>query len=622
MKYPLMDGSGHVTVATTRAETMLGDTAVAVNPNDERYRDFIGKNIELPLTGRRIPVVADDAVDPEFGTGAVKVTPAHDFNDEAIAKRQSPPLPAVNVINENGTMSEEAGTKYAGLDRYEARRRVVEDMEKDGLIEKVEKHNHSVGHCYRCKTVIEPYSTPQWYVKIKPLAEPAIEAVRNGSIRIVPDGWKNSYYSCWPFSTMGWPGETKDLKDFYPTGVLVTAFDILFFWVARMIMMGLKFMGDVPFRDVYIHALVRDKDGQKMSKSKGNVIDPLLLIDEYGADAFRFTLAAFAAQGRDVKFDEHRVQGYRHFINKLWNATRFILMNLDEGYRAPRHEELKKKLDDAASQRSLSTRWILSRLAHTVDDVHRALKGYHFNDAASVVYQFTWHEFCDWYIEMAKAEMDGTTRDTLLYVLDTVLRLLHPFMPFVTEEIWQRLPIERECESIMVAPFPKDLTSDDEAEAEMTYVMDAVTGVRNIRGELNLSPKETLETLIMTESAEAEQALKRNLTYLERLAKASVTALGGDVSKPAQSYTSVKNQLEVYVKLKGLDVEGELKRLEKEKAKLDQEIGKIRKKIENDDFISRAPAHVVEKEKQKYTEIAELIEKVGESIEKIRSLGG
>jgi len=682
MKYPLADGKGHVTVATTRPETMLGDTAVAVNPKDERYISFIGKEIELPLVGRRIPVVADDAVDPEFGTGAVKVTPAHDFNDEAMAKRQSPPLPAVNVINEDGTMSEEAGVRYAGLDRYEARRRVVEDLEKEGLIEKIDKHQHSVGHCYRCKTVIEPYSTPQWYVKIKPLAEPAIAAVRNGDIRIVPDGWKNSYYSwmeniqdwcitrqiwwghrvpvwycqdcgeiivsredptecpkckssnlerdtdvldtwfssgLWPFSTMGWPDQTKDLKDFYPTSVMVTAFDILFFWVARMIMMGLKFMDDVPFKDVYIHALVRDSHGQKMSKSKGNVIDPLLLIDKYGADAFRFTLAAFAAQGRDVKFDEQRVQGYRFFINKLWNATRFILMNLGDNYRAPQYEELKKKLE-SNDDLPLGARWILSRLGAAVEAFDHNMRGYFFNDAAGAIYQFTWHEFCDWYIEMAKTEMDDATRDTLVFALDTVLRLMHPFMPFVTEEIWRGLPMERECESIVIAPFPKDIKRDETAEAEMTYVMDAVTGIRNIRGELNLPPAETLETIIKAETQACEDALKHNINYLEKLAKAQALEISPDAAKPHQSYTSVKNQMEVYVKLKGLDVEGELARLTKEKGKLEQSIGQIRKKLENDDFVSRAPAEVVEKEKGKYAEMAERLTKVEESIVKIQSL--
>ncbi len=685
IKYPLLDGTGHLTVATTRPETMLGDTAVAVNPNDERYASFIGKNIELPLVGRKIPVIADEAVDPEFGTGAVKITPAHDFNDEAMAKRQSPPLPAVNVIAEDGTMTSEAGAKYAGLDRYEARRRVSTDLEAEGLIEKVEKHSHSVGHCYRCKTIIEPFSTPQWYVKIKPLAEKAIEAVRNGDISIVPRSWENSYYSwmeniqdwcitrqiwwghrvpvwycidcdeimvsrenvtsctkcqstnieqdtdvldtwfssaLWPFSTMGWPDETRELKDFYPTSVLITAFDILFFWVARMIMMGLRFMGDVPFNDVYIHALVRDSHGQKMSKSKGNVIDPLLLIDKYGADAFRFTLAAFAAQGRDVKFDENRVQGYRFFINKLWNATRFILMNLDDGYRAPRYAELKQKIESSTGERSLSTRWILSRLSHTVTDMERALNGYHFNDAANAIYQFTWHEFCDWFIEMAKTEMDDPTRETLVYVLDTVLRLLHPFMPFVTEEIWRSLPVERECESIVIAPFPRELETYDTAETEMTFVMDAVTGIRNIRGEFNLPPAETLDTIIKTGSDQADDSLKRNIDYIEKLAKARVLEIAPEAAKPGNSYTSVKNQMEVYVKLTGLDIEGELKRLNKEKGKIEDSIGFLRKKLENGDFLQRAPEHVVEKEKQKYAELTERLEKVHESIEKISSLGG
>jgi valyl-tRNA synthetase len=476
VRYPLEEGEGGLTVATTRPETMLGDAAVAVNPEDERYRDLIGKTLALPLTDRHIPVVADREVDTEFGTGAVKITPAHDFNDEAVARRHDPPLPSVTVIGGDGTMTMNAGPRYEGLDRHEARRLVVEDLKKGGYFVKEEQHAHSVGHCYRCKTIIEPYSTPQWYVKIGPLARQAMAVVRDKRIRIVPATWENSYFSwmenirdwcisrqiwwghripawycnecgeitvaredpsscpkcraaelrqdpdvldtwfssaLWPFSTMGWPEETEDVKTYYPTSVLVTAFDILFFWVARMIMMGLKFMKDVPFQDVYIHAIVRDAEGRKMSKSKGNVIDPLILIDKYGADAFRFTLAAFAAQGRDVRFSEDRVQGYRHFINKLWNATRFILMNLGDAYEPPSTAELLKRAervrkDDGAL---FASRWVLSRLAAVAEEAHEALEGYRFNDAAGAVYQFAWHEFCDWYIEMAKPEMSDETRD-------------------------------------------------------------------------------------------------------------------------------------------------------------------------------------------------------------------
>jgi valyl-tRNA synthetase len=684
IRYPLLDGRGSITVATTRPETMLGDTAVAVNPDDERYRQYIGRTLELPLTGRRIPVVADAEVDPEFGTGAVKITPAHDFNDEAVAKRQSPPLPSVNVIGPDGRMTREAGLRYEGLDRYEARRRVVEDLVAGGYLEKEEKYLHSVGHCYRCKTIIEPYATPQWYVKVGPLAKEALDAVRSGRIRIIPSGWENSYYAwmenikdwcitrqiwwghrvpvwycdacgeatvsredpsacsncgstdirqdpdvldtwfssaLWPFSTLGWPEETEDLKTFYPTDVLVTGFDILFFWVARMIMMGLRFMGKAPFRDVYIHALVRDAEGRKMSKSKGNVIDPLLLIDKYGADAFRFTLAAFAAQGRDVKFSEERVQGYRHFINKLWNATRFILMNFGEAYRPPSLLELKERVEGrAGADMDVADRWILSRLAAAVEEVNAAFSEYRFNDAAGAVYQFVWHEFCDWYIEMSKTNMADGTRDCLLYTLETVLRLLHPFMPFLTEDIWQRLPMQKGGESISVADFPVSLRRDPEAEAEAAFVMDAVSGIRNIRGEFNLPPAETLEATVKTFSEEAGAAIKRNVRYVESLARARLGKIGPDVARPGRSSTSVKDGLEVYVALAGIDVSSEMDRLGREKKKADESIAFLERKLGNEDFLGRAPRDVVEKERKKHEELLSKQEKIIESIEKVKAL--
>ncbi|MEJ2184121.1 MAG: valine--tRNA ligase [Nitrospirota bacterium] len=681
IKYPRVGAPGGVTVATTRPETMLGDTAVAVNPEDERYRDLIGKTVELPLTGRTIPVIADPEVDPAFGTGAVKITPAHDFNDEAVAKRQTPPLPAITVIAEDGTMSMNAGPRYAGLDRYEARRKVVDDLGAEGLVAKTERHVHAVGHCYRCKTVVEPASTPQWFVKVGPLAEEALEAVRSGRIRIVPESWLNSYYawmenirdwcitrqiwwghrlpvwycaSCgetivsrddptacpacsgkeliqdpdvldtwfssalWPFSTLGWPERTEDLGAFYPTSVLVTAFDILFFWVARMIMMGLRFMGEEPFRDVYIHALVRDAEGQKMSKSKGNVVDPLLLIDRYGADAFRFTLAAFAAQGRDIKFAEERVEGNRHFINKLWNATRFILMNVEAGHGAPSVEELGERLEEEESP--LAVRWVMSRLADTRAEVEAALGEYRFNDAASALYQFAWHEFCDWYIEMAKTEMSAASRDCLLLVLENLLRMLQPFMPFLAEDIWQRLPLTRPTESIVTAPWPAALARDPEAEREMAMVMDAVGGVRSIRGEMNIPPAQVLETHVKTASGEVEALLRSNLHYVSKLARAEVKGLGTGVAKPGGAYTSVKDGLEVYVKLAGIDVDAELTRLGREKKKLEGTLGVLHKKLHNPDFLERAPAHVVRKEQQKYDELAQRQEKLAESIAKIKGL--
>ena len=509
IRYPFPDGSGGIVVATTRPETMLGDTAVAVHPDDERYQNIEADTVILPLMNREIPIIRDSYVDMSFGTGGLKVTPAHDPNDFEIGARHN--LASVKVISDDGNMSAEAG-KYEGLDRFECREAVVKDLEKQGLLVKIEPYQHSVGHCYRCKTVVEPNLSKQWFVSVKPLAEKAIAAVKNGETRIIPEMWTNTYYdwmnnirdwcisrqiwwghqipawtcddcgeimvameapqtcpacggnnlvqetdvldtwfssALWPFSTMGWPDETPLLKTFYPTSVLVTGFDILFFWVARMMMMGIHFMKDVPFKDVYVHALVRDEDGKKMSKSKGNVIDPLDIIERYGTDAFRFTLAAFAAQGRDIKMSEKRVEGYRHFINKLWNAARFSLMHLDRGYEDLNLQNL-----------SLPDQWILSRLARVTTEVTDALDNYRFNDAAGILYQFVWHEFCDWYLEAIKPALydkEGpqakeATRAVLWRVLRDTLVLLHPFIPFVTEEIWHHMP--GTDGSIMKAAYP------------------------------------------------------------------------------------------------------------------------------------------------------------------------
>ena len=690
IKYPFSDGSGHITVATTRPETMLGDTAVAVNPEDERYKDAIGKTIALPLTCRAIPVVADPEVDMEFGTGAVKVTPAHDFNDEAIAKRQSPPLESIKVIGADAKMTPEAGAKYAGMDRYDTRKAVVEDLKKLGLLVEEKKHMHSIGHCYRCKTVIEPLSTPQWYVKIAPLAEEAMKAVREGRIKIVPESWNASFFAwmenikdwcisrqiwwghripvwycegcgkiivameapktcpdcglidpvqdddvldtwfssaLWPFSTLGWPGKNikaEDLLEFYPTSVLVTAFDILFFWVARMMMMGLKFMGDVPFRAVYIHALIRDEEGQKMSKSKGNVIDPLIMIEKHGTDAFRFTLTAFAAQGRDIRFSEERVKGYRFFINKLWNATRFIQMNTAE------------PVDLNASASDLPSRWITSRFAAASRQVEKALSEYRFNDAANAVYHFLWHEFCDWYIEMAKVGLQNESeaasgvaagvRACLLKTLEGVLRLLHPFMPFVTEELWQGLPQGlRQGESIMLARFPSGLETDEEAEKEMGIVMDAVLGVRNIRGELNIQPAAKIKISITDASPEAVLVLESYLDYIKRLAgaqevvfQAEAAASSSGVGKGA---VSLRTGFTVCVPLEGLiDVKGELARLEKELKKVSEDLEFVDKKLRNEDFVDKAPQKVVEKEKAKLEELSAKKDSLLDNIGRLKNL--
>jgi valyl-tRNA synthetase len=698
IQYPLSDESGrHITVATTRPETMLGDTAVAVNPADDRYRDVIGKTVNLPLTNRLIPVIADTAVDPSFGTGAVKVTPAHDFNDEAIARRQNPPLHFISVIGNDGRMTADAGKRYAGMDRYECRKLVYSDLKQLHLIEKEEAHRYAVGHCYRCKTITEPLSTPQWYVNVQSMAQDAIKAVKEGKIRIIPDTWENTYFAwmedikdwcisrqiwwghrmpvwycqqmlndrcqaqhgviisrvepqtcphcgsdaliqdedvldtwfssaLWPFSTLGWPDKTDDLRTFYPTSVLVTAFDIIFFWVARMIMMGIKFMHDVPFRDVYIHAIIRDIKGQKMSKSKGNVVDPLIMIDRYGTDAFRFSLAAFAAQGRDIKFSEDRVEGYRHFVNKLWNASRFIMMNTQQ---IPHSEPLRK---DALSL-SLPGKWILSRLAATAESMDAALPEYRFNDAASSIYQFIWHELCDWYIEMTKIEFPDEqlgqgTRWCLLSVLDTCLRLLHPFMPFVTEEIWQKIrafgvqgisPDSETPESIMISAYPKALPRDHQAEEEMAYIIDAVMGIRTIRGELNISPSVKLTASIKTNSRAAETVLQDNIHYIKTLAKADEIAVGPDIRKPDGAATAIKGSMEIYVNLKGvLNIASEIDRLKKEKAKVDTALVALNRKLFNEDFLQKAPKDIIEKEKAKHEESMSIRDKITDSIKLLK----
>ena len=717
---------GYITVATTRPETMLGDTAVAVNPEDSRYQKFIGKTINLPLTDRKILIISDHAVDPSFGTGAVKVTPAHDFNDEAIAKKQIPPLEFITVIGADGLMTVNAGNRYAGLDRYECRKLVIKDLKVLNLLEKEELYKYAVGHCYRCKTITEPLSTPQWYVNVQSIAKDAIRVVKEGKINIIPKTWENTYFAwmedikdwcisrqiwwghripvwycqkmqnakckmqngvivsrdvpqvcpycsseeliqdedvldtwfssaLWPFSTLGWPDNTDDLKTFYPTSVLVTGFDIIFFWVARMIMMGLKFMGDVPFRDVYIHALVRDLKGQKMSKSKGNVVDPLIMIDRYGTDAFRFTLAAFTAQGRDIKFSEKRVEGYRHFVNKLWNAARFIMMNtnpptppLEKGGKGGFEKEGVERITH--TPHDLASKWILSRLAAIADDINRALEEYRFNDAASSIYQFVWHEFCDWYLEMAKSEINPPTQPSLsrgegkggdgnseprtlnsqtgvrwclLHTLDTSLRLLHPFMPFVTEEIWQTIKIQHSAikESIMVSDYPKSLPRDYQAEEDMSYIIEAVMGIRTIRGELNISPSLKLNVSIKTFSQMAEKILKENVQYLKNLAKAGEIKIGMNIEKPECSATSVKSSMEIYVPLKGvLNITAEVDRLKKEEAKVDVSIVSLNRKLFNEDFLQRAPREIIDKEKAKYEELIIIKKRILESIKMLKDV--
>jgi valyl-tRNA synthetase len=681
IRYPLADGSGSVTVATTRPETMLGDTAVAVHPEDERYRELTCDEVILPLMDRRIPIIRDDYVDLSFGTGALKVTPAHDPNDFEIGRRHN--LPEVKVMGDDGAMNAEAG-QYEGQDRFECRKAVVRDLEALGLLAGIDDHRHAVGHCYRCKSVVEPNLSRQWFVKATVLAKPAIEAVESGKTRIIPEAWAKTYFewmynikdwcisrqiwwghqipawtcrSCdelvvameapercpncgheeldqesdvldtwfssalWPFSTMGWPDKTELLKTFYPTSVLVTAFDILFFWVARMMMMGLHFMGEVPFRDVYIHALVRDEEGKKMSKSKGNVIDPLGIIEEYGTDAFRYTLAAFAAQGRDVKMSERRVEGYRHFINKLWNAARFALMHLDSG--CDRIDEDKLSLPD---------RWILSRLTRTVEQVAAALDDYKFNEAAGAAYQFVWHEFCDWYLEAAKPalydENRSAERTAARQVLWTVLRdilvLLHPFAPFVTEEIWDKLPGTQG--SIMQAAWPRPqayVSAPDRltaAQEEMGFVMEIITGVRNIRGEMNIAPAKKLKAAVASAREEKQRIAADHRDLIANLARLESLSIQADESHSSTAATAIVDDAVLLVELKGVvDFAQEAQRLEKEIGKLAKDLTGFEKKLNNPGFLNKAPAEVVAEVREKQALMSEKREKLAATLAKVKS---
>ena len=680
IRYPFTKGGGVIVIATTRPETMLGDTAVAVHPDDERYRDLKSESVTLPLMDREIPLIKDSYVDMSFGTGGLKVTPAHDPNDFEIGMRHG--LPAVKVIGDDGKMTPDAGN-FAGLDRFEARKAVIEALKKEKLLEKVEPYRHSVGHCYRCHTMVEPNLSRQWFVKVKPLAQKAIEAVKSGRTRIIPDIWTKTYYdwlenirdwcisrqiwwghqipawtcegcdemivsmeaprSCtqcggtklvretdvldtwyssalWPFSTMGWPDKTPLLKTFYPTSVLVTAFDILFFWVARMMMMGIQFMKDVPFTDVYVHALVRDEKGKKMSKSTGNVIDPLTVIEQYGTDAFRFTLAAFAAQGRDVKMSEKRIEGYRHFVNKLWNAARFALMHIDQPYEKINFKSL-----------SLPDRWILSRLSRATQTVAEALDSYRFNDAASGIYNFVWHEFCDWYLEAIKPalyEKEGpqkkeTTLGVLWRVMHDTLILLHPFMPFVTEEIWHKMPGTRG--SIMKAAFPvdgknrPDISTENAAESEMNLLIELISAVRNIRGEMNISPSVNLAATVQTRDSNIKTAIEQHRDIIINLAKLNAFSVNESTARPKSSATAVVGGATIFIPLEGIiDFSRETRRLEKEMNKLEKELSAVSKKLENENFLNKAPHDVVEQVQAKHSRLEEKQQKLASHLERIR----
>ncbi len=681
IRYPLVSGKGALIVATTRPETMLGDTAVAVHPDDERYKAFVGQEVILPILGRHIPVIADPYVERGFGTGALKVTPAHDFNDFELSRKHN--LEIIQVIDEHGVMTSEAGP-YAGLDRYACRKRILKDLEKGGFLVKVEPHKNRVGHCYRCQSVVEPMLSLQWFVSTKPLAQPAMEAVRLNRTRIIPSKWEKDYFiwmenvedwcisrqiwwghripawyckNCgevvvateaptecpkcggkvleqdqdvldtwfssglWPFSTLGWPDDTPELRKFYPTSVLVTAFDILFFWVARMMMMGIHFMKAVPFRQVYVHALVRDASGQKMSKSKGNVIDPLLMMDKYGTDALRFALTAFAAQGRDIKLSEDRIEGYRHFVNKIWNAARLLLMNL-EGFT--RIGDIPEKPGN------LAHRWILSRLQRVIEQTSQSLDEHYYNEYAQALYQFVWHEYCDWYLEMLKPDFYGEderagnlARSVAAMVMEKILILLHPVMPFITEELWQKLPQTQG--SIMKAAFPEYTPAriDPDAEARMEKLMDVVNAIRNIRGEMNVSPAVRVEVTCLCKDQQDVELLSKQSRTIEDLGRVShvTAALAGQSEKPKFAAGAVAGNVEVFVILKDiLDFDSEAKRLEKELAKLEKEFGNTRRKLSNYEFLDKAPPEVIEKEREKSERLGEKKDKLSRRLKLMESL--
>jgi valyl-tRNA synthetase len=673
--YPFRNREGGVVVVTTRPETMMGDTAVAVSPRDKRYEGVVDEEVILPVVDRRIPIIADDFVDPEFGSGALKITPAHDPHDFDIALRHH--LKMVRVIDDDGRMNAEAGP-YDGMDRFVCREKIVEDLRAQGILLKTEDYSHSVGHCQRCKTTVEPTVSTQWFVRVKPLAEKAIESVRQGETKIVPPMWEKTYFewmenirdwcisrqiwwghripawycdtcggiivsktspercihcgnrdltpekdvldtwfssALWPFSTLGWPAETRDLEVFYPTSALVTGFDILFFWVARMLMMGIRFMGDVPFKDVYIHALVRDFRGQKMSKSKGNVIDPLVMMEKYGTDAFRFTLAALAAQGRDIILAEERIEGYRHFANKIWNAARFSLMNLKDWEPSP----------DVGNARNLPDRWILHRLNAVIQEETEALENYRFNDGAHGIYQFVWHEFCDWYLEMIKPTLYGTdgqddrnvTQSVLSHVLGAILRLLHPFMPFITEEIWQRMPWTEG--SIMAATFPtvNDGWDTSAVVEEMEWVKSAVTAIRNIRGELSISPSEVLRAVVIPNRAEGIGTLERNRHLIETLTRVKKLEITTERTPPRRALTAISEILEVFIPIDEAEFMEEKRRLEREILRVDKDLALVTQKLASRSFRTKAPDEVVGKEKTKRAEYESRRERLEESLRRL-----
>jgi valyl-tRNA synthetase len=720
LRYPLADGSGHIIVGTTRPETMLGDTAVAVHPSDERYKDMVGKMIDLPVVGRQIPVIADDVLpDPEKGTGAVKVTPAHDPNDFECGNRHD--LERIQVIGFDAKMNENAPAAYQGLDRYDARKKVIADFDALGLLEKIEDRPYSPGRSERSGVVVEPLPMLQWFVDTEPMAKKAIEAVESGRTEIIPATWKKTYdhfmynirpwcisrqlwwghripaWYCddcdlitvsrddataceecggesihqeedvldtwfssglWPFSTLGWPEKTPDLDYFYPTSVMETGFDILFFWVARMLMMGCWFMDETPFDKVFLHAMVRDKEGNKMSKTKGNVIDPLHMIygaepdeldpelhrellkqyddgvDAHGADALRFTLGIYAAQGRDIKLDVKRMEGYRAFLNKLWNASRFALMNLEDFKPDANWDTLS---DETLANLTLVDRWILSRYDEVVAEVDERLEGFRFNEYSQTLYHFVWHEYCDWYIEMVKptlydesaegAPRRKATQSVLLYVLEGVLRLMHPLTPFITEDIWQSLPLGAERpKSIMVATFPAEQKErrDPTAVKAAERVKSLVSAIRTIRGETNVKPSVVIPEVFLTAGNEAQTEVELGGAYISNLAKVEkMTFITSDAAQELDgTATSVADGVEIRIPLKGLiDIEEEMTRLNKEMNRVDDDITFVSKKLANQGFVNKAPEHIVAKEREKLAGYHSEKQALEESMAELKLLG-
>ncbi len=674
IKYPVKDGNEYIIVATTRPETMLGDTAVAVNPEDDRYKHLVGKTVVLPLMNREIPIIADSYVDKEFGTGAVKITPAHDPNDFEVGLRHN--LQQIRVMDDNATMNENAG-QYEGMDRYEARKQIIEDLKNLDLLLKIEGHTHNVGTCYRCSTVIEPIISKQWFVHMKPLAEPAIEVVKNGTIKFVPERFSKIYFnwmeniqdwcisrqlwwghripayycqSCgktmvaedmpdvcpdcnssrieqdpdtldtwfssalWPFSTLGWPKETEDLKYFYPTNVLVTGYDIIFFWVARMIFSGMEQMGEEPFKYVFIHGIVRDELGRKMSKSLGNGIDPLEVIEKFGTDALRFALTIGISPGSDLRFSDKKVESSRNFANKVWNASRFVLMNFDEGLDL---------LKADAGKFTMADKWILTRINNLAKDVTENMEKFELGIALQKVYEFIWEEFCDWYIELVKPRLYDRESDTRLeaqyvlnYVLGNALKLLHPYMPFISDEIYGHLI--NDDPSIMVSKWPeyREDYNFPQDEKKMQLIMEAIRNIRNIRAEMNVPPSRKAKIVFVAAGEEERNTFGEGRSFFERLASASEVLIQADKTGiPSDAVASVIAGTEIFIPMDELiDIDKEVERLEKEKSNLEKELQRVNGKLGNEGFVSKAPPKVIEEERAKKSNYEEMYNKVVERL--------